>query len=34
MTTEEMLFRSFLQLVYSLCKQYIAFYEREIKNKV
>jgi len=27
-------FRAFLNLLYSLCKQYIAFYEREIKNKV
>lgn len=25
--------KSLLQLVYSLCKQYIAWYEREIKTK-
>lgn len=25
-------FRSFLQLVYSLCKQYISWYEREVKG--
>lgn len=25
--------RSFLQLAYSLCKQYISWYEREIKNE-
>ncbi len=28
------LFRSFLNLSYSLCKQYIAWYEKEIKNKI
>jgi len=27
--TQEM--RSFLQLIYSLCKQYISWYDREIK---
>lgn len=31
MTTE---MKSFLQLVYSLCKQYISWYETNIKNTV
>jgi hypothetical protein len=26
-------FRSFLQLMYSLCKQYISWYEKEIKSR-
>lgn len=26
--------KPFLQLVYSLCKQYVSWYELEIKNKV
>lgn len=26
-------FRSFLQLMYSLCKQYIAWYEKEVKTR-
>jgi hypothetical protein len=30
MTTE---MRSLLQLIYSLCKQYISWYEKEIKQK-
>jgi hypothetical protein len=29
-TSAEM--KSFLQLVYSLCKQYISWYERELKT--
>jgi len=34
MTKEEVLMRTLLQLLYSFAKQYIAFYEKEIKNVV
>jgi len=34
MRVEEALLRTLLQLLYSFAKQYIAFYEKEIKNIV